>query len=83
MTLYPESKCTPARAIDLVETYGDQRVWLNCACDWGVSNPLAVPKTALEMARRGRSADEIDRLIYQNPLTFLSQTPKFRLGNAA
>jgi predicted metal-dependent TIM-barrel fold hydrolase len=79
ITLYPESKCTPARAIDIIETSGDQRIWLNCACDWGHSDPLAVPKTALEMRRRGHSAEAIDHLIYGNPLKFLSQSPKFRI----
>jgi predicted metal-dependent TIM-barrel fold hydrolase len=82
MTLYPESKCSPARAIDMVEVFGNERVWLNCACDWGVSDPLAVPKTALEMRRRGHSEETIDKLIYQNPLQFLRQTPKFILPSA-
>ena len=42
MTLYPESKCTPARAIDILETFGTERIWMNSACDWGISDPLAV-----------------------------------------
>jgi hypothetical protein len=79
MTLYPESKCSPARAVDMVEMYGNERVWLNCACDWGVSDPLAVPKTAMEMRRRGHKAEAIDKLVYQNPLKFLSQCQKFKL----
>ncbi len=79
ITLYPMSKCTPARAIDMVEIYGTQRLWLNCACDWGHSDPLAVPKTALEMKRRGHGEATIDRLIYGNPLRFLSQNPKFHV----
>jgi predicted metal-dependent TIM-barrel fold hydrolase len=83
ITLYPQSKCTPSRAIDMVEVYGSQRIWLNCACDWGQSDPLAVPKTALEMKRRGHSAAAIDRLIYLNPLQFLSQNPRFRLEDDA
>ena len=80
ITLYPQSKCTSSRAIDMVEIYGAQRLWLNCACDWGQSDPLAVPKTALEMKRRGHSEAAIDRLIYQNPCEFLGQNPKFRLS---
>ena len=79
ITLYPESKCTPARAIDMVEIYSSERLWLNCACDWGHSDPLAVPKTAVEMRRRGHAPDAIDRLIYRNPLRFLGQCPKFKL----
>ncbi|MEO6035363.1 MAG: TatD family hydrolase [Verrucomicrobiota bacterium] len=77
MTLYPESKCTPARAIDMLDVYGNEKIWMNSACDWGVSVPLAVPRTALEMKRRGLGAELIDKVIYQNPLAFLSQTPKF------
>jgi predicted metal-dependent TIM-barrel fold hydrolase len=79
MTLYPESKCTPARAIDMVEVFGNERLWMNSACDWGVSDPLAVPKTALEMKRRGHSADTIDKLAYKNPLQFLGQCPRFKI----
>jgi hypothetical protein len=51
---------------------------MNSACDWGVSDPLAVPKTALEMKRRGHHAPTIERVVYQNPKKFLSQSPKFR-----
>ena len=58
MTLYPESKCTAARAVDMIEIYGRERLWMNSACDWGVSVPLAVPRAALEMRRRGHSAAE-------------------------
>jgi len=79
MTLYPETKCTPARAIDILETYGQERLWLNSACDWGVSDPLAVPKTALEMKKRGHHAAAIDQVVFQNPKRFLSQSPKFKL----
>ena len=79
MTLYPESKCSPSRAIDIVEQYGNERIWMNSACDWGISIPLAVPRTALEMRKRGHSAEAIDRLIYQNPVRFMSQCPKFKL----
>jgi len=79
MTLYPETKCTPARAIDILETYGNERVWLNSACDWGVSDPLAVPKTALEMKRRGHLAAAIDKVIFQNPRKFLGQCQKFKI----
>ena len=79
MTLYPDSKCSPARAVDLFEIYGGERLWMNSACDWGVSIPLNVPYTALEMRRRGHNAEVIDRFIYQNPVQFLKQCPKFRI----
>ncbi len=80
MTLYPETKCTPARAIDILETYGSEKIWMNSACDWGVSDPLAVPKTALEMKRRGHLADAIDKVIFQNPKKFLAQSANFKIA---
>ncbi len=79
MTLYPETKCTAARAVDIIEWCGAERLWMNSACDWGVSVPLAVPYAALEMRRRGHTADTIDRVVYGNPVRFLSQCPKFAL----
>jgi uncharacterized protein len=79
MTLYPESKCSPPRAVDMVENFGGERLWMNCACDWGISDPLAVPKTALEMRRRGHAEAAIDKLVFHNPRTFLSQSGRFNL----
>jgi predicted metal-dependent TIM-barrel fold hydrolase len=79
MTLYPLSKCTADRAIDILETTGSERIWLNSACDWGVSDPLAVPKCALAMKRRRHSAEQVRKIIYDNPREFLSRSPRFVL----
>lgn len=79
MTLYPESKVTPNRAIDMLELYGCDRVWMNSACDWGVSDPLSVPKAALEMRRRGYDDAFIDRIVYLNPAEFMGQSSRFTL----
>ena len=80
MTLYPESKCSAARAVDMIENYGRQRLWMNSACDWGVSVPLAVPRAALEMRRRGHTLAAVDQILRRNPLKFLGQSPKFKLA---
>ncbi|MEM7625535.1 MAG: TatD family hydrolase [Planctomycetota bacterium] len=77
MTLYPDSKCTPQRAVDIVECYGGERLWINSAGDWGHSDPLAVPKCMAEMRSRGHGAELIHRLVYNNPLAFLEQSGKF------
>lgn len=81
MTLYPQSKCTPDRAIDMLETEGFDRIWMNSACDWGVSDPLAVPRCMLEMKRRGHSPEAIRKVVFDNPRRFLSVSPKFNLGD--
>jgi predicted metal-dependent TIM-barrel fold hydrolase len=53
---------------------------MNSACDWGVSVPLAVPYAALEMRKRGWTAERIDSVIYGNPIRFMGQCPKFKLA---
>ncbi len=83
MTLYPETKCTPQRAADIFEMYGTERIWMNSAGDWGPSDPLAVPKAQLEMARRGHSARTISKVSFDNPKTFLSACPKFKVPDDA
>ena len=79
MTLYPESKCSLPRAVDILETFGTERIWMNSACDWGVSDPLAVPKCMQEMKRRQHHQDAITKIAFDNPKTFLSQSPRFHL----
>lgn len=80
MTLYPDTKCTPQRAADIVEMYGTERLWVNSAGDWGPSDPLAVPKYQRELLARGHEPSTVDRMCYQNPQAFLSQSPNFRTG---
>ncbi len=79
MTLYPDSKCSVGRAVDMLEIHGPERLWLNSACDWGISDPLAVPKAGQEMRSRGFSHAQVDEILYRNPARFLAQSPNFRL----
>jgi len=50
---------------------------VNSAGDWGPSKPTAVPDFILEMRRRGHSEGLIRRIVYENPLTFFSQSRNF------
>jgi predicted metal-dependent TIM-barrel fold hydrolase len=63
----------------MYEQYSRQNLWLNSACDWGRSDPLSIPKTVLEMRRRGHRESAIEGLVYGNPVRFLSQNPRFQL----
>lgn len=67
ITLYPESKCTSPRAIDMIDVYGSDKIWMNCACDWGRSDPLAVPKAAVEMRKRGYDERAVERFYFKTP----------------
>ncbi len=78
MTLYPTTKCTPARAADIIEHYGDEQIMVNSAGDWGPSNPLAVPDFIQEMRKRGHSETKIKKIVYDNPLKFFRQSKNFQ-----
>lgn len=78
MTLYPNSKGSPERAIDAIERFGDDAVCINSSADWSVSDPLATVKCANEMRRRGHAEEIIEKIFYHNPNAFLSQCPKFK-----
>jgi predicted metal-dependent TIM-barrel fold hydrolase len=77
MTLYPVSKCTPARAADMIEMYGPERLLVNSAGDWGPSRPTAVPDFIVEMRRRGHPESLIRKVVYENPLEFFRQSQHF------
>src|SRR5438270_922753 len=78
MTLYPTTKCTPERAVDIIEMVGTDRIMANSAGDWGRSNPLAVPELILEMKRRGHPAEAIRKVVYENPLTYFRQSRRWQ-----
>jgi hypothetical protein len=79
LTLYPHTKVSMARAVDILEMHGTQGIYVNSACDWGNSVPVAVPQFILEMRRRKHSEETIRTVVYDNPISFLSQSPKFHL----
>ena len=79
LTLYPTTKCTPARAVDLIECYGADKTMLASSADWGPSDPLATVKASIEMRRRGHPEELVQKIFSQNPVAFLSQSPKFEV----
>src|SRR5437899_9748524 len=78
MTLYPTTKCTPERAVDILEMVGGERIMANSAGDWGKSNPLAVPEMIQEMKRRGHAESAIRKVVYDNPLAFFRQSRRWQ-----
>lgn len=77
MTLYPISKCTPARAADMIEMFGPERLLANSAGDWGPSKPTAVPDLIFELRQRGHSEGLIRKIVYENPIEFFSKSDNF------
>lgn len=77
MTVYPKSKLSPERAVGMIKKYGTDRMIVDSSADWGYSDPLSVPKTAVLMRKEGFPREEIEKVVFNNPFTFLKQSPKF------
>ncbi len=83
MTLYPVTKCTPSRAVDIIEMVGNDKIMVNSAGDWGPSNPTAVPDFIQEMRKRGYTEAKIRKIVYDNPLEFFRQSKRFKFREPA
>jgi hypothetical protein len=73
-TIYPFTKMGNERMVEIVKQYGTERIMINSAADWGISDPLAVPKTASLMKERGISNEDIGMVTYQNAITAFGQS---------
>lgn len=73
-TIYPFTKMGNQRMVDIVKQYGSERVMINSAADWGISDPLAVPKTAALMKLNGITQKDIELVTYGNAITAFGQS---------
>ncbi len=73
-TIYPFTKMGNERMVAIVKQYGTERIMINSAADWGISDPLAVPKTAALMKEQGISDEDIRLVTYQNAITAFAQS---------
>lgn len=67
-TIYPKTKMGNQRMVEVIRTFGSERIIVDSSADWGVSDPLAVPKTASLMLRNGIDRMDVDRSCYHNAL---------------
>ncbi len=73
-TLYPHTKMGHERMVDIARQYGSERILIDSSADWGVSDPLAVPKTARLMLQRGIPRDAVEAICYGNALAAYGQS---------
>ena len=67
-TIYPNTKMGNARMVEVVKQYGSKDIIVDSSADWGVSDPLAVPKTAALMLKKGIAREDVIKTCYQNAL---------------
>ncbi len=73
-TIYPKTKMGSERMVEIVRHYGSERIMVDSSADWGVSDPLSVPKTAKLMETRGIAKADIERVTYWNALAAYGQS---------
>ena len=82
LTIYPVSKVTPARGVDILECFGPQMICVNSASDWGESGPSNLTDTCLEFRRRGHGEADATEIFYNNPCRFFGQSGKWKIAPA-
>jgi predicted metal-dependent TIM-barrel fold hydrolase len=80
-SIYPGTKMDEYRMVRIIEDIGTDRIMINSACDWGVSDPLKVSKTVAAMRDAGIDEDEIDKVVWRNPLEFFAQSGRLILDD--
>jgi uncharacterized protein len=76
-SIYPKTKMDEPRMVALVQRFGSERMLVNSAADWGVSDPLKVPKTAKAMLDAGITEQDVERIFWKNPVAFFAQSARF------
>ncbi|WP_305952762.1 TatD family hydrolase [Emticicia oligotrophica] len=80
-TIYPFTKMGNERMVEIVKKYGSERIMVNSAADWGISDPLAVPKTAALMKIKGIADEDIRLVTYQNAIDAFAQSGQINVAD--
>jgi predicted metal-dependent TIM-barrel fold hydrolase len=78
-SIYPETKMSPPRMVEILKQYGTERVLVNSAADWGHSDPLLTVRTGEAMLAAGFSDDDVDLVLWRNPVEFYGQSGRLDL----
>jgi predicted metal-dependent TIM-barrel fold hydrolase len=79
-SIYPDTKMDPGRMVRVLQEFGLERILVNSAADWGRSDPLATRRTGAAMLAAGFSEDDVDQVLWRNPLRFFAQSGRLELG---
>ncbi|MGA1863826.1 MAG: TatD family hydrolase [bacterium] len=78
LTVYPYSKLNPERVSHMIREYGAERMIIDGSADWGVSDPLSLPKTIEYMRNDGHKEEDLRLLFHDNANAFYSQSPRWK-----
>ncbi|NHC45860.1 TatD family hydrolase [Motilibacter aurantiacus] len=78
-SVYPDTKMDEHRMVRILQEHGLERMLVNSAADWGRSDPLKTLKTGRAMLEAGFSEDDVDRVLWRNPVEFYAQSGRLTL----
>lgn len=78
-SIYPDTKMDEDRMVRILAEFGTERIIINSAADWGRSDPLKVYRTAQAMLAAGFSDNDVDRVVWRNPVEFFGQSGRLTL----
>lgn len=82
-SIYPDTKMDERRMVKILQEYGTAGILVNSAADWGRSDPLKTRSTGEAMLAAGFSDDDVDRVLWRNPVEFYGQSGRLALDAAA
>ncbi|GAA1509542.1 TatD family hydrolase [Kribbella lupini] len=82
-SIYPDTKMDPDRMVVILQQFGTERILVNSAADWGTSDPLRTYATGQAMLAAGFTEDDVDQVLWRNPVAFYGQSGRLDLSDAA
>ncbi|MGA5195516.1 TatD family hydrolase [Streptomyces exfoliatus] len=82
-SVYPDTKMDEDRTVAILKEYGTGRVLVNSAADWGNSDPLKTRAVAEAMLAAGFTDDDVDQVLWRNPVAFYGLSGRLHLDVAA
>lgn len=73
-SVYPNTKMSEQRMVALLQEYGTEKMVVNSAADWGISDPLKVPKTGQAMRDAGFTDAQVEQVLFHNAVDFFAQS---------
>jgi predicted metal-dependent TIM-barrel fold hydrolase len=77
-SIYPSTKMGNSRMVEILRQYGAKQIIVDSACDWGISEPLGVAKTARLALQSGIAEEQVRLACYQNALEAYGQSGQMK-----
>ncbi|MBT2392254.1 TatD family hydrolase [Streptomyces maoxianensis] len=78
-SIYPDTKMDEDRMVAVLKEYGTEKILVNSAADWGKSDPLKTRSTGDAMLAAGFGEDEVDQVLWRNPVAFYGLSGRLQL----